>query len=168
MPPARPGPADLRGARLLVCNLHGVRGSDAWYGQNASPADLVPALRPEDLAGADLRGTVVFSQACYGARLSPVGGDRTMAVALLAAGAAGVIVGHGLTYGAPEPPPSESDLLAQSLIGAMGDPGERVGAALVAAQAALLRSRLLERGQPDPDDLKTLLGFVLYGDPALQ
>jgi hypothetical protein len=43
-----------------------------------------------------------------------------------------------------------------------------MGEALVVAQADLLRARLRERGQPDADDLKTLLGFVLYGDPALQ
>ena len=115
-----------------------------------------------------MRGTVVFSQACYGARVSPVAAEHTMATALLAAGAAAVIVGHGLTYGAPDPPPSESDLLAQGLITAMGQQGAPPGAALVAAQAALLRGRLRERGRPDADDLKTLLGFVLYGDPALQ
>lgn len=168
VPPARPGPTDLQGARLLVCNLHGVRGSDAWYGQGAGAADLVPALRPAELAGTDLRGTAVFSQACYGARLSAVGGEQTLALALLAAGASAVVAGHGLTYGAPAPPPSESDLLAHGLVAALGRPGARMGEALVAAQAAMLRARLLERGQPDVDDLKTLLGFVLYGDPALQ
>ena len=79
-----------------------------------------------------------------------------------------MVAAHGLTYGAPDPPPSDSDLLAQGLIAALRRPGATAGAALLAAQSALLRAGLLERGQLDPDDLKTLLGFVLYGDPALR
>jgi hypothetical protein len=167
-PPARLQGAALSGARVLYCNLHGVRGSDAWFGQAPGDTELTPALSASDLVGADLRGTAVISQACYGARLQARGEERALAPALLAAGAPAVVAAHGLTYGAPEPPPSDSDLLAQELIAGLLRPGARSGAALMAAQAAMLRARLLQRGQPDPDDVKTLLGFVLYGDPALQ
>ncbi|HMQ35123.1 MAG TPA: hypothetical protein PKD53_30675, partial [Chloroflexaceae bacterium] len=79
-----------------------------------------------------------------------------------------VVAAQGLTYGAPDPPPADSDLLAQGLIAALRRPGVLAGAALLAAQGALLRDRLVQRGQLDPDDLKTLLGFGLYGDPALR
>lgn len=168
VPPGRPVAGDIEGARVLYCNLHGVRGDAAWLGQPSRDSELVPALSPSDVAGADLRGVAVVSQACYGARLHAVDGEPPLALALLAAGAPAVVAAHGLTYGAPDPPPSDSDLLAQGLIAALRRPGATAGAALLAAQSALLRAGLLERGQLDPDDLKTLLGFVLYGDPALR
>lgn len=167
-PPGRADVAALRGTRVVYCNLHGVRGAAAWFGQAPADSALVSALAPADLAGADLRGATVISQACYGARLAPVGGERPVALALLEAGSPALFAAHGLTYGAPDPPPSESDLLAQGLITALRRPGARTGAALLAAQAALLRSLLLSQGQPDADEVKTLLGFGLYGDPALR
>lgn len=167
-PPARPRGAELSGARVIYCNLHGVRDADGWFGQAPGDTELTPALSAADLRGADLRGAAVISQACYGARLAARGEERTLALALLAAGAPAVVAAHGLTYGAPELPPSESDLLAQQLIAGLLRPGARSGAALMTAQADMLRARLLQRGQPDADDVKTLLGFVLYGDPALQ
>lgn len=167
-PPERAGGLALAGARVVYCNLHGVRHADAWFGQAAGDPALVPALDPDDLAGVDLAGAAVLSQACYGARLASPSGGRALALALLAAGASAVVAAHGLTYGSPDPPPSESDLLAQGLIVALLRPGAHAGAALLEAQTALLRARALEQGQPDADDVKTLLGFGLYGDPALQ
>lgn len=166
-PPAVPGGEDLVGASVLYCNLHGVRQADPWFGQPSGDGGLVPALHPADLAGVELAGVTVISQACFGARLGSPAGERSLAVTLLAAGAAAVVAAHGLTYGAPDPPPSESDLLAQGLIAALLRPGARTGPALLEAQTGLLRARVLERGQPDADDVKTLLGFMLYGDPAL-
>jgi hypothetical protein len=166
-PPGRAGAAALSGAGVIACNLHGVRGAAAWFGQARGDSELTPALRPADLDAADLRGAAVISQACYGARLDPVAGERSLALALLAAGAHAVVAAHGLTYGAPKPPPSESDLLAQGLIAALRRPGAQTGAAFLEAQAGLLRAIVRERGRPDADEVKTLLSFMLYGDPAL-
>jgi hypothetical protein len=167
-PPVRAGAeeaGDLEGARLIYCNLHGVRGSDAWYGQPAGDSARVPALRPSQLAGIRLADPVVITQACFGARLAPAAEGPTLAVALLAAGARGCYGALGLTYGAPDPPPGESDLLARSLLAELQAPGARLGPALQAARAATLREVLRRQGAPDADDLKTLLGFLLYGDP---
>lgn len=152
-------------AELIYCNLHGVRGGDAWYGQAPDDTELVPSLRPDDLAGLRLDGAVVVSQACFGARLAPANAGPTMAIALLAAGARGLFAAHGLTYGAPDPPPGESDLLARALLVALATPAARLGTALVAAQAATLREILRDHGTLASDDVKTLLGFMLYGDP---
>jgi hypothetical protein len=157
----------LEAARLIYGNLHGVHSGDAWYGQPPADTELVPALRPAHLAGLRLDGAVVISQACFGARLAPVGETPSLAPALLATGVSGLVGSLGLTYGAPDPPPGESDLLAQALLKALQAPGTRLGDALLSAQAATLRDVLRRRGAPDGDDLKTLLGFVLYGDPAL-
>lgn len=168
-PPAAPAaaqPLNLEGAHLIYCNLHGVRGADAWYGQAAGDTELVPALRPGDVAGLRLDAAVI-TQACFGARLAPAGDGPALAPALLAAGARGLYGALGLTYGAPDPPPGESDLLAGALLAALRAPGARLGPALLDAQKATLRSVLRRQGAPDADDLKTLLGFMLYGDPLL-
>jgi hypothetical protein len=156
----------LAAAKLIYCNLHGVIGSAAWYGQSLADSDLLPALRPADLVGVRLDRAVVITQACFGARLSPAGNERSMALALLEAGAA-VIGAIGLSYGAPDPPPSESDLLAQHLLLALRRSGQRLGAAFLAAHTSMLRDLIQRQGQIDNDDTKTLLEFVLYGDPAL-
>jgi hypothetical protein len=169
-PPLRASGTEARSledARLIYCNLHGIRGGDAWYGQAPDDSELVPAVRPADVAGLRLDRALVITQACFGARLAPVGEQPSLAPTLLAAGASGVIGALGLTYGAPDPPPGESDLLAQALLRALQPAGVRLGEALMAAQASTLRTVLRQRGGPDADDLKTLLGFVLYGDPAL-
>lgn len=169
-PPLRASSKEARSledARLIYGNLHGVHGGDAWYGQPAADTELVPALRPAHLAGLRLDRAVVISQACFGARLTPSGETPSLALALLAAGASGLVGSLGLTYGAPDPPPGESDLLAQAFLSTLQAPGARLGEALLDAQASMLRDVLLRRGAPDGNDLKTLLGFVLYGDPAL-
>jgi hypothetical protein len=157
----------LEGKRLIYCNLHGVLGSAAWYGQPSGDSERPPALRPADLEGRRLAGAAVVSQACFAARLSPAGDGRALAVALLAAGADALVGALGLTYGAPDLPPGESDLLARWLLATLTQPGLRLGAAFLQAQAALIRELLLRQGQLEADDLKTLLGFLLYGDPAL-
>ncbi|NTV65829.1 MAG: hypothetical protein HGA65_20160, partial [Oscillochloris sp.] len=112
-PPLQAGQIDRRQihqARWIYCNLHGVTGSTTWYGQAAQDNDLTPALRPDDLAGLDLVGCVVISQACFGAKLQATRDAPGMAAALLAAGAS-LIGAIGLAYGSPDPPASDSDLL---------------------------------------------------------
>jgi hypothetical protein len=168
-PSREPGLVDrgsLEAAHVIYCNLHGIRTGDAWYGQAPGDTELVPALRPDEVAGR-LDDAVVITQACFGARLAPVGDGPTLAAALLGAGARGLFGALGLTYGAPDPPPGESDLLARALLEALRAPGARLGPALLAAQAVNLREILRRQGAPDADDLKTLLGFMLYGDPLL-
>lgn len=169
VPPLRDGAVreQFAASRLIYCNLHGVRGTDIWYGQAANDSELVPALRPETLAGLRLVGAAVISQACFGARLEPAEAPQSLALTLLLAGASALFCGHGLTYGALEPPPSESDLLARELLVALRRPNARLGTALLEAQTAMLRELLSQRAGLGADELKTLLGFGLYGDPAL-
>jgi hypothetical protein len=161
------GGEKLKHARTIYCNLHGVRGGDAWYGEAADDSELLAVLRPAMVARMQLAEPLVVTQACFGARLDPAGEGPTMATALLAAGARGIYGALGLTYGAPDPPPGESDLLARALLRELQQPQARLGAALVAAQAATLREMLGQQGMLGPDDLKTLLGFLLYGDPLV-
>lgn len=158
----------IAGHRLIYGNLHGVRHTLDWYGQPAGDSELTPTIQPHDLVGLNLPGALVISQACFGARLDRHDGAIPLAPALLLAGAAAVIVPNGLSYGAPDPPPGESDLLALHLLATCRRTGMGCGGIMQAAQQALLRELVITQGRPHADDLKTLLGFVLYGDPAVR
>jgi len=168
-PPTLATNLDLRrldGARLIYCNLHGVLEGPPWYGQSEDHPALVVALRPSDLEGLDLRGAVVTSEACYGAAISGRDEQSSLALAFLAQGAAGFVGATAISYGPAMPPPGEADLIALHFLRAIKQPGVTLGAAFVAARAGMLRDTLARQLTLDEDDQKTLLEFVLYGDPT--
>jgi hypothetical protein len=157
----------LEGTRLIYCNLHGVRDGPLWYGQPSDRRTLVAALRPADLEDLDLRGAVVVSEACYGAAITGRDQHTSLALAFLARGAAGFLGATAISYGPPSPPPGEADLIALHFLRALRTPGITLGGALLAARAGMLRDTLAQQATLDEDDQKTLLEFVLYGDPTL-
>jgi hypothetical protein len=160
-------PARFAANGLIYCNLHGVRNRPFWYGQARDDTQLVPALRPEDLTSLVFSGAIVVSQACFGARLSTNGRGRALALGFLSGGARCMIGALVLTYGAISLPIAESDLLVQCLFQQLFMAGMRVGEAFQAAHAQMLREAFRRQGFVDGGDTKTLLTFVLYGDPTL-
>jgi hypothetical protein len=154
-------------AWLVYCNLHGMRDGPPWYGQAVHNPALVAALRPADLDGLDLRGTVVFSEACYGAAIDGRDADTSLALAFLARGASGFVGPTAMSYGPPAPPPGEADLIAQHFLRAIAESSTTLGDAFAAARAGMLRDTLARQRTLDEDDQKTLLEFVLYGDPTI-
>jgi Peptidase family C25 len=154
-------------ARRVYCNLHGVRDAPLWYGQPSDRGALVVALRPADLDGLDLSGTVVVSEACYGAAIDGRDEHSSLALAFLARGAAGFLGATAISYGPPGPPLGEADLIALHFLRALREPGATLGGAFMAARVGMLRDTLAHQATLDEDDQKTLLEFVLYGDPTL-
>jgi hypothetical protein len=159
--------ARLDGARVIYCNLHGVIDGAPWYGQRQNESPLLLALRPSDLVGLDLRGAVMLSEACYGAVIAGRDADTSLALAFLACGAAGFVGATAISYGPPSPPAGEADLIALHFLRALKRPGTTLGAAFIAARMGMLRDTLALQSTLDEDDQKTLLEFVLYGDPTL-
>jgi hypothetical protein len=159
--------ARLDGARLLYCNLHGVIDGAPWYGQRQHESRLLLALRPADLIGLDLRGAVMISEACYGAAIAGRDTDTSLALACLAGGAAGFVGATAISYGPPSPPAGEADLIALHFLRALKRPNTTLGAAFMAARMGMIRDTLALQSTLDEDDQKTLLEFVLYGDPTL-
>jgi hypothetical protein len=159
--------ARLDGARLLYCNLHGVIDGAPWYGQRQNEGRLLLALRPSDLIGLDLRGAVMISEACYGAVIAGRDVDTSLALAFLSAGAAGFVGATAISYGPPSPPAGEADLIALHLLRALKRPNTTLGAAFMAARMGMIRDTIAFQSTLDEDDQKTLLEFVLYGDPTL-
>lgn len=155
-------------ARRHLFNLHGSDRDARWFGEEAKkfPPALDPAAVAWLAAGNRLAGALVFSQACYGAFLLMPGGLRSARDAcclqFLEQGAAGFVGSTTIAYGGTTGGMVCSDVLAVEFLTAASR-GAPLGAALLAARATLAAS---VRSPPAGAELKTLLQFVLYGDPA--
>lgn len=159
----------LKGVCFALFNLHGVDGTDGWFGQKDAsyPADypLFPvALRSGALEGIDLEGAIVFTEACYGGSIAERRPENSVALALLSGGAACVVASTCIAYGSVAPPLSGADLLAR-LFWVHLEQGRPAGEALWRAKRDFLDAMRQRQGYLDGDDQKTLLSFVLYGDP---
>ncbi len=157
--------------RFSYFNLHGVEDGPNWYGQRDAlfPADypLFPlALRPQDLSAATCGGSIVLSEACYGACVTGRRSEESIALRMLALGALAFVGSTRVSYGAIVPPLVCADLIGRyfwaGLLGRLS-----VGEALLYAKVSLAREMQQRQGYLDGEDQKTLLSFVLYGDPAL-
>jgi hypothetical protein len=90
-----------------------------------------------------------------------------MALGLLAGGARGVVGSMGMAYGSLAPPLSGADLLALHFWRGLKE-GLTMGEALLQAKLSLVREMVEGQGFLDGEDQKTVLSFVLYGDPSLR
>jgi len=159
------------GLRFSYFNLHGIEDGANWYGQRDSlfPADypLFPvALRPQDLSASEHANTVVFTEACYGANVLGKDAENSIALRFLASQVLALVGSTRVAYGAIAPP-----LLGADLMGRYFWEGLRahlsVGEALKYARINLVKQMQDRQGYLDGEDQKTLISFVLYGDPSL-
>ena len=154
-------------ARRLLFNLHGSDRDARWFGQEGGryPPALDPGAIASLGAGKRLAGALVLSQACYGAFLLMPGGLRRVGQAcclqFLEQGAAGFVGSASIAYGGATSQMVCSDVLAVEFFRA-ASAGAPLGVALQRARAALASA---VRSPPAGSELKTLLQFVLYGDP---
>jgi tetratricopeptide (TPR) repeat protein len=154
---------------LSYFNLHGFRGSPYWYGHGESEygSPLLPiALTPLAVSWTGVEGTVVYSEACYGADLEREYSDGSIALNFLAGGALGFVGYTAMSYGTLAPPLSGADLLGVHLWESILE-GLCIGDALRRAGSLFLRDVAERQGYLDGEDQKALLSFVLYGDPSL-
>jgi hypothetical protein len=158
------------GPRYRYFNLHGLVDSPHWFGQRhpSFPADY-PSF-PIALCAADLesaRGSVVFSEACYGAHIEGRAVTDSIALTSLARGTLAFVGATGVAYGGLDDGPLVSaDLLAHRFWQALRA-GLPAGEALAAAKRALIREATASQGYLDAEDEKAIYTFVLYGDPSL-
>ncbi|NPA93170.1 MAG: hypothetical protein GXO56_05775, partial [Chloroflexi bacterium] len=160
-------------ARLGYFNLHGLADAPAWYGQRdpeTSPAgapDYPIALRPEDIANHGQALEVVFTEACYGAYLDGKTPREAISLRFLEAGTRAFVGATVTAYGAVEPPLAAADLLGH-LFWQRLKAGLPAGEALRQAKYLYAREMHQRQGFLDGEDQKTLISFVLYGDPLYQ
>ena len=157
---------------LSYFNLHGVEDSSEWYGQR-DPGDegygaLYPvALKPSDVAAPRGAGQIVFTESCYGANIiGKSEPDAAMCLRFLNDGVRALIGSTKIAYGSVSSPLIAADLLARSFWEALLS-GLAVGEALRRAKLDLAQTMHKRQNFLDGEDQKTLISFVLYGDPLL-
>jgi hypothetical protein len=148
---------------FLYFNLHGSKISPHWYGQDEG---LYPvAVRPDNINSAH---GVVASEACYGAYIIAKSDSTALSLKFLSEkGVYGFCGSTTIAYGPAAPPSSEADLLVKYFL-EYTKQGLTLGESLKSAKIDFVRKSLRRNGFLDDDDQKTVLQFVLYGDPTLR
>jgi hypothetical protein len=148
---------------FAYANLHGFSGDGEWKGYDAVQGQFFPVVSPGILQSQTLSGSVVFAENCYGAQIAGRSFANSCALALARQGAA-FIGASGLAFGSflsPRMFLQDADALASSFFSECAA-GATVGSALAKA-----RSDYLSGGSPpDAFKQKTLLQFLLLGDPT--
>ena len=173
-PPSHTG--DLIGsgylpAKLNYYNLHGVADSPEWYGQTESnkvidSPEYPVAMTPKDINNDGNAPAIVFSEACYGAHISNKTEDQAISLKFLAAGTQAFAGSTCIAYGSVAAPLIGADLMASHFWKAVKE-GVSVGEALRNAKVIIAQDMTKQQGFLDGEDQKTLISFVLYGDPMI-
>ncbi len=171
-PPTASGsikPKQILGASLGYYNLHGLDDSPAWYGQRdpCEPGiypDYPVAMSPADLHKNGRAPRFVFSEACYGGLIHGKKEGDSLALKFLALGTLGVVASTCMAYGSLNTPLIAADLLGNMFWQHL-KAGRPAGEALLRAKVDMVREMNRRQGYLDGEDQKTLISFVLYGDP---
>jgi tetratricopeptide (TPR) repeat protein len=159
-------------ARLGYFNLHGVPDGSEWYGQ-VDPTqpedgpDFPVAMRPEDIHNSGSAPRLIFTEACYGANITGKTVDEAISLKFIASGTHAVIGSTCISYGSLATPLSSADLIGRVFWSLLQE-GFTAGESLRRAKIHLTREMHRRQGFLDAEDQKTLISFVLFGDPLAQ
>ncbi len=158
---------------LAYFNLHGMEDAPDWLGQRDPTADDGGDLYPVAFKPADIRGKgvpasgIVFTEACYGANIiNKTEPDAAVCLRFLTNGTRAIVGSTKIAYGSIGAPLIGADLLGR-LFWETVLTGAPLGEALRSAKLNLARTMHKRQGFLDGEDQKTLISFVLYGDPLL-
>lgn len=174
-PPTQTGglPKETKKAlEMAYFNLHGLEEAPEWYGQRdpietPEGPDYPIALSPGDVLNSGRAPQVVFTEACFGANIFGKTDESAIALKFLSSGSKAVVGSTCTSYGSVTTPLIAADLLGQTFWKLLNE-GHPVGEALRRAKIALARAMHHRQGYLDGEDQKTLISFVLYGDPLAQ
>ena len=159
-------------AHLGYFNLHGVPDGNEWYGQ-CDPAqpedgpDFPVAIRPQDIHNGGSAPRLIFTEACYGVHITGKQVDDAISLKFLASGTHAVIGSTCISYGSLATPLSSADLLGRVFWSLLQE-GFTAGESLRRAKIHLTREMHNRQGFLDAEDQKTLISFILIGDPLAQ
>jgi tetratricopeptide (TPR) repeat protein len=173
-PPAQVGslpPELVNPVSLSYFNLHGLEDAPEWFGQrdpfedadSLSP-DFPIALRPDDIVNSGRAPKVVFTEACYGANVLGKSVESAICLKFLDSGSKALVGSTKISYGSVTPPLIAADLLGRLFWDGYVQ-GYPVGEALRRAKLQLASEMHQRQGYLDGEDQKTLISFVLFGDP---
>jgi tetratricopeptide (TPR) repeat protein len=157
------------GLRAGYFNLHGIKDGPHWYGQKdfsseSNGPDYPIALSPTMFDEKHPAPKLVLSEACYGAYVYDKSYDEAISLKCLDAGTTTFIGSTCIAYGSITPPLIAADYLAEKFWQKVLE-GLPAGYALMDAKLSLAEEMTKIQGFLDGEDQKTLLSFVLYGDP---
>ena len=168
--------AQQRGLRHMI-KCHGVDFDSAFYGEStdrkAKGDDKFPAaLRSPDLQGRAKKGAVIGAMCCYGAGLfDPANpravnaGEPPIASQYLKLGAHGFLGSSTIAWVGDGEMMCADWIVTSFLKGATG--GASLGRAALEAKQDFLRWIQQQGATPDAADKKTLIQFMLLGDPSI-
>jgi hypothetical protein len=156
-------------ASIAYYNLHGLIDSADWYGQKdptekRDSTEYPVAISPLDINKYFTSPKVIFSEACYGAHTVGKDDQNSLALKFISLGTRAFVGSTGISYGSMNTPLIGGDLLGNCFWKMVKD-GVTVGEALMKAKAELAKEMNKRQGFLDGEDQKTILSFVLYGDP---
>ncbi|MFN2199299.1 MAG: C25 family cysteine peptidase [Anaerolineales bacterium] len=156
-------------SRFGYFNLHGIQDSPNWFGHNNPTApengpDYPVALQPSDIVGSESSPSVIFSEACYGAYIHGRKANETIPLRFLASGTRAFVGSTATAYGSVNTPLIAADLLGEYFWKFIRK-SLPVGEALRRAKIELIQEMDRRQGYLDGEDQKTIISFVLYGDP---
>jgi tetratricopeptide (TPR) repeat protein len=164
-------PASVSSAPLGYYNLHGLPDTPEWYGQRdlAVPGngpDYPVALSTRDLVKNGKVPGIVFSEACYGGYIREKREEQSVALKFLSIGASCVVASTSTSYGSVGMPLIGADLLGNFFWKHL-KAGETAGESLLHAKVDLVTEMNKRQGFLDGEDQKTLISFILLGDPLV-
>ncbi|MDB5203154.1 MAG: hypothetical protein JWQ27_2563 [Ferruginibacter sp.] len=155
------------GARMHFFNCHGGLRTPEFYGQpNGSSSSYPVCYHTDMLKNSVSFGTVIAAECCYGAHLynalRPTLIPQPICNTYLLNGALAFLGSTTAAYG-PADSQGAADYITQYFLIAIRK-GASSGRAFLEAQ-----QRFVEKGdvKMDPMDLKTIIQFILLGDPSL-
>jgi len=175
-PPAEVGSLHsqiMRPAVFSYYNLHGLEDAPEWFGQKdpfneigSAGVDFPVALRPADIVNGGRAPRIVFTEACYGANVFSKSSETAICLKFLDSGSRAVVGSTKISYGSVTPPLIAADLLGRAFWEHVVR-GYPVGEALRRSKLQLASEMHRRQGYLDGEDQKTLISFLLYGDPLL-
>lgn len=156
-------------AKMAYYNLHGLDDSCEWYGQKSSTGpnslpDYPVALSERDFSNNRKPPRIIFSEACYGASIENKNEHESLALKFLSLGTTAMVGSTCIAYGSVANPMTAADLLGNAFWENI-KAGTPVGFALMNAKISLAKLMVSRQGYLDGEDQKTLLSFILLGDP---
>jgi hypothetical protein len=150
-------------------NLHGMPNSPVWLGQRASASasggeEYPIALTPAQIVKNGKTPKAIFSEACYGSLILGKEPENAISLKFLDAGVGAMVGSTRIGYGAATAPLIAADLLARHFL-VNCKSGMASGEALRRAKISFADEMNKRQGYLDPEDQKSLISFVLYGDP---
>lgn len=155
--------------KLAYFNLHGLQDAPDWYGQRdltqaGSSVEYPTAVTPANFKVAASSPEIVLSEACYGAYILGKKSAEALSLNFLATGTRAFVGSTCIAYGGVGKTLVAADLLAYHFWSHIQNE-ETAGYALMRAKLALATRMTTDQGYLDGEDQKTILSFVLYGDP---